>query len=62
MSLETEVTRLTERLRELEDRILELEQSIAEMADCQLSSAIGFETDVPDEFDEDGSEYKGAEL
>ncbi len=53
MDKEPEISRLIDRLRELEDRVTELEQSSPDVKD----DAIGFDVDVQDDFDEDDSEY-----
>ena len=47
---------LDERLAELEQRVKDVESSV-ENRSMPLPSAIGFEHDEPDEFDEDDPEY-----
>jgi len=45
--------RFTERVRELEDEL----SALSNRASTSLHSAVGFEFDIEDDFDEDGSEY-----
>jgi len=52
MDTEIEIGRLWDAVRELEDRVRDLENAAE-----SLPSAIGFEFDIEDEFDEDDSEY-----
>lgn len=54
MNVRSEVERLIDAVRSLEDRVRELEQA---EEPCENEAAIGFDVDFRDDFDEDDTEY-----